>query len=156
MTFKSAVENTPGLEGEWRAGLQSLSGADREHIGAEDTRQLRGSVNLDAALKNSHRDDPRWDYAVGHKPINRSGEVVYWIEIHPAGSAHVGAVLAKLAWLKHWLGRSAADLNALPKVFLWVSSGRTSFTARAPQVRRLAQAGLRHAGRFFSIPNVFP
>jgi hypothetical protein len=133
VNFKQAVENTPELEDAYRAGLQALSGADKQHVDAEDTRRLRGSANVDVALAEGHPNDPRWDYAIGHQPINRDGEVIYWIEIHPASGGEITVVLTKLAWLKGWLRQSAPDLHALPRAFVWVSSGKTTFTARSPR-----------------------
>ncbi len=153
MTFRDAVEKTPGLQGAWRSGLQALRGTDGKHVSVEDTQRLAGSVNVDAALTQSHPNDPRWDYAVGHRPTNRKGEVVYWIEIHPARSGEINVVLGKLAWLKSWLHQSAPHLQAMERVFVWVSSGKTSFTLSSPQQKRFALLGLRHQGRVFKIPD---
>jgi hypothetical protein len=151
--LKDALERTLGLEGAWRGGLQAMPGADKQHVDAEDARRLTGSANVDAALAQSHPNDPRWDYAVGHSPTNRRGEVVYWIEIHPASSREINVVLGKLTWLKSWMKESAPRLQAMEKVFVWVSSGKTSFTSSSPQQKRFALLGLRHKGRVFKIPN---
>ena len=40
MTFRRAVESTPNLEGEWKAGLSALRAKDRPHIQPQDTRPL--------------------------------------------------------------------------------------------------------------------
>lgn len=153
MTFKDAVRKTPGFEGAWRSGLQALHGTDRQHVEADDAQRLSGSVNVDAALTQSHPNDPRWDYAVGHRPTNRKEEVVYWIEIHPASNGDIKVVLAKLIWLRSWVRKSAPHLQAMKKVFVWVSSGKTSFTLSSPQQKQFALLGLRHKGRVFKIPN---
>jgi hypothetical protein len=151
--FKDAVERTPDLQDAWRRGFQALLAADRRHVEAEATRRLAGSVNVDAALAEDYPNEPRWDYAVGHRPANGSGEVVYWIEIHPASSGEVSVVLNKLAWLKRWLQKAAPELRAMRKSFVWVSSGRTSFTLSSPQQKQFALHGLRHTGRVFVIPD---
>jgi hypothetical protein len=151
--FKDAVEKTVGLEGAWHGGLQAMPAADRQHVDAEDARRLTGSANVDAALAERHPNDPRWDYAVGHSPTNRRGEVVYWIEIHPASNREINVVLGKLTWLKSWMKNSAPRLQAMEKVFVWVSIGKTSFTLSSPQQKRFALLGLRHKGRVFKIPN---
>jgi hypothetical protein len=65
----------------------------------------------------------------------------------------VKAVLAKLTWLKRWLRESAPRLQSMRKVFVWVSSGKTSFTLSSPQQKQFALLGLRHQGRVFKIPN---
>ncbi|HEV3259708.1 MAG TPA: hypothetical protein VG013_22765 [Gemmataceae bacterium] len=126
---------------------------DKQHVKAEDTRRLTGSVDVDAALKATCPNDPRWDYGIGHQPANLDDETVYWVEIHPASSEEVNAVLQKLAWLKSWLREGALPLNAMRREFIWVSSGKTSFTLSAPQQKRFASQGLQHKGRVFTIPN---
>lgn len=155
MTFKDAVEGTPDVAGAWRPGLQALSRADGAHVRADDPQRLRGSVNIDAALdrKREHQNSPRWDYAVGHQPVNGKGEMIYWIEIHPATEHGITEVLNKLQWLLQWLKDSAPLLRRMPPEFVWVSSGKTSFTARSPQARKLARAKVRSVGRSFTIPD---
>ncbi len=154
MTFKGAVEATPQIKDAYRPGLQALRKPERKRVSAEDDRQLTGSVDLDRAVKDAHPNDRRWDYAVAHRPGNwsRGREIVYWIEIHPATSGDVGDVLAKLAWLRKWLSANSPALHKMRCEFIWISSGKTSFTAGAPQQRIMAQQGLRHRGRHFRIP----
>jgi hypothetical protein len=149
--FKEAVEGTPGVEAAWRPGLQAIERADRRHIDVEDGKCLRGSVNLDAAMKHARPHDPRWDYGVGHQAARNAAEIVYWIEIHPANNRGVAEVLSKLAWLIQWLKDSAPLLRDMPRAYVWVSSGKTSFTLSSPQRKRLAVHGLRHVGRTFKL-----
>jgi hypothetical protein len=149
--FKSTVEATPGLAGAWRNGLHALAPRDGKHVAAQDTRALTGSVNVDSALKGQYPNDPRWDYGIGHQD-----RLVFWIEIHPASGGEVKVVLAKLQWLKNWLKSNAKGLNAMPKAFIWISSGKTSFTLDAPQRKRFALLGLEHKGRRFTIPANVP
>jgi hypothetical protein len=153
VTFKNAVEETPSVADSWRSGLGALRGVHRQHIEAEDTRRLRGSVDVDTALAATCPNDPRWDYAIGHQPSNHESETVYWVEIHPASSGEVNDVLQKLVWLKAWLRNSAPRLNSMRKEFIWVSSGRTSFTLSSPQQKQFALLGLQHKGRVLRIPN---
>jgi hypothetical protein len=151
VTFKQAVEAADGLADAWRAGFGALRTADKHHIGAEDTHRLTGSVDLDTSLKQTSPNDPRWDYGIGHRPANLKGETVYWVEIHPANAGEVNRVLQKLAWLKAWLKESAPDLNAMRREFIWLSSGKTSFTLSAPQRKQFALQGLQHKGRVLTI-----
>ncbi len=58
----------------------------------------------------------------------------------------------KLRWLKQWLAHSAPSLEAMPGEFIWVASGGSSFNARSPQAKTLAQEGLPIVGRVFQIP----
>lgn len=155
MTFKHAVESTPGLKGAWRVGLRALKRADQKHVDAEDTRRLKGSLDVDTTLISAFPNDPRWDYGIGHQPRDVNGEVVYWIEVHPASDGNVKEVIAKLEWLKEWLAGSAPLLHAMRRRYVWVSSGKTSLTLTPPQRKRLAQLGLEHKGRVFVIPDEF-
>ena len=153
MTFKAAVAATPDLAGSWRAGFGALRTADRKYLQAENTRRLVGSADLNKALQRNHPSDPRWDYAIGHNSTNAASEVVYWVEIHPATEGQVKVVLNKLAWLRTWLRKSAPRLDSLQCAFVWISSGRTSFTQLSPQAKILAARGLRHIGARFRIPD---
>lgn len=155
MTFEDAVGQAEGLEEAWREGLGALRRADKERINAADTRRLAGSVDVDTAFEKKFPEAPRWDYGIGYRPANLKEDVAYWVEIHPASAGDIKQVLAKLAWLKSWLSEHAVELNALRREFIWVSSGKTSFTLTAPQQKRFALFGLRHTGRMLPIPAEF-
>ncbi len=152
MSFRDAIEDTPGIENAWRRGLQALRRADSTHVRAETAHLLTGSVDIDTALKTHHPIAPRWDYAVGHQPRNLRTEMIYWIEVHPANDRGVAEVLKKLLWLKNWL-TTARALGKMRREFIWVSSGRTSFTPLSPQQKRFAALGLQNKGRVFTIPD---
>jgi hypothetical protein len=153
MTFKQAVTTTPQLKGAWRAGIQALHGIDRKHIEIENPRLLKGSVDLDTALKKAYPRANRWDYGIGHRATNQGKDMVYWVEIHPAKSGEIKVVLAKLRWLKEWLENSAPKLKRLEKRFIWVSSGKTTFTPSSPQQKQLALLGLQQRGTVLRIPS---
>jgi len=149
--FKKAVESTPEAKDAYNPGLQALRNVDKQRVKAQETKRLVGSVDLDATVKDKYPNDPRWDYAIGHKPSNLKAEMIYWIEIHPASDGEKRVVLAKLNWLKKWLMESAAKLNVMRREFIWVSSGKTSFTLTSPQQKRFALRGLQYKGRGFNI-----
>ncbi|MBX3413130.1 MAG: hypothetical protein KF708_10615 [Pirellulales bacterium] len=148
MIFKSAVEQSAQLQSAYCDGLQALTAADRACIRTEDPRRLTGSIDIDTTLSKACPNDPRWDYAIGHQPANLDSEVVYWVEVHPASDREITVVLNKLQWLKSWLQANAEELLAMPREFVWISSGRTSFTPTSPQKRRCAAQGLQHMGTF--------
>jgi hypothetical protein len=152
VTFREAVEKTPEIREAWRIGFKALRPADRQHVDAEDTHSLRGSVDVDSTLRDKYPDANRWDYAIGHRPSNLAKDVAYWVEVHPASDGEVKVVLAKLKWLKDWLRTCAQNLNSMHKEFIWVSSGKTSFTLNSPQQKQFALLGLQHKGRVFTIP----
>lgn len=151
MTFKKAVEKTPHLEDAWRPGLQALRASDKAHVEVEDARHLAGSADIDAALASVQPHAHRWDYGIGYKARRNASERVYWVEVHPASSKEVKSVLDKLRWLKDWLEGEGRALGTLAREFVWVSTGKTSFTLTSPQQKRFAQLGLRHTGRVLRI-----
>ena len=106
----------------------------KEHIRAVDSKLLSGSVDVETALTATHPIANRWDYGIGYRPTNLADEVVYWVEVHPAGSdGAVNVVLAKLAWLQSWLSKNKDQLGSMKRPFIWISSGSTSFTPNSPQ-----------------------
>ena len=153
MKFKDAVKKTPDLHGAWRPGLQALKAVDQRHIKVEDTGRLAGSVNVEASLTAKYRKERQWDYAIGHRPTNVKGEMIYWVEVHPATEGEIRVVLAKLDRLQRWLQDAAPLLKSMPRESVWISSGEASFTALSPQGKKLAALGLHPKGRVFTIRN---
>ena len=153
MTFKKAVMRTPNLENAWRPGLQALRAEDTPHIKAEDTRQLRGSADVDTALRPIEPQANRWDFAIGHQHSNRKNECIYWVETHTGSDNQIKVVLKKLEWLKDWLRQGGQLLDRFERDIIWVSSGHTLFTKGSAQVKILAQKGLIYAGAVLRIPD---
>lgn len=156
MSFKRAVRRTPHLQSAWTEGLGALRAQDRSHVVPEDPRLLRGSADVDSALRPHEPNAHRWDFAIGYRHTNRQEDCVYWVEIHTASDREIGVVLDKLRWLRAWLAGSGSLLNQFERDFVWVSSGATSFTLGAPQLKQFAQLGLQHKGRFLRIPSRRP
>jgi hypothetical protein len=110
MNFKDAVGKTLHLENAWKPGLGALRAKDRPHILPEETRLLRGSVDVDSALQKHDPNANRWDFAIAYKHSNRDRDSVYWVEIHTANDKEVKVVLNKLRWLRTWLGNDGKYL----------------------------------------------
>jgi hypothetical protein len=87
LTFRRAVELTRDLRGGWREGLRAVREVDRNRIDAEDTRRIKGSVDVEVCLKTVRSGERQWDYTVGYHPTNLTDEVVYWIEVIPPTQA---------------------------------------------------------------------
>jgi hypothetical protein len=155
VTFRDAVDQTSDLRAAWQEGLGALRRVDRNRVDAEDTRGIRGSVDVEQCLEPKYRGERQWDYAVGVRPRDLTEEVIYWIEVHPANDKEVKVVLEKLAFLQKWLRENGKTLDGMRRAFIWVSSGKTSFTLTAPQQKQFALRGLQHTGRFFRIPAKF-
>jgi len=131
MSFRQAVESTAAIRDSFREGLGSVRNVDRTRLRCSNPRRLRGSVNLDDALRLALPNDPRGDYAIGISQRSHSDRAV-WLEVHPASSLHVGEVLNKLRWLKGWLASDAPELQGLPAHFCWVATGSVSFRRGSP------------------------
>lgn len=151
MSFRKAVSNTPHLEKAWRSGLGALRGQDKPHLHAEDTRLLTGSADVDNALQEHEPNAHRWDFAIAYRHSNRKKEFIYWVEIHTAADHEVKVVLDKLRWLRQWLEADGRLLSQFERDFVWVSSGRTSFTLSAPQLKQFAQLGLQYTSKILRI-----
>jgi hypothetical protein len=148
VSFKSAVLSIPELKNSFCQGLQALRSVDKQHVSAADPRKLEGSVDLDSSTVDFG--GKRWDYAIGYeRPSNKY--CIFWIEVHPANSGEVAAVIGKLQTLKSWLSRAGTALDTRPRRFIWVSSGKTSFTLSAPQKKQFAELGLESCGRHLQI-----
>jgi hypothetical protein len=156
VTFRQAVESTPNLEGEWKAGLGALRAEDKPHIQPEDTRRLAGSVDVDTPLTPSQPNANRWDFGIGYQHVNRTEEFIYWVETHTGSDGQISVVLRKLDWLKTWLRADGKSLAVFEREFVWVPSGATSFTKGATQVKILASKGLRYSGAVLKIRNEHP
>jgi hypothetical protein len=153
VTFKKAVGQTPHLAGAWKSGLGALRGRDRRHVAPEDPRLLRGSADVDSAVQPHQPNAHRWDFAIGFRHTDRSQDCVYWVEVHTGNNKEVKVVLEKLRWLRAWLTGDGIHLSRFERDFIWVSSGATSFTLGAPQLKQFAQLGLQHRGSVLRIPS---
>ncbi len=145
MRFKDAVEKTDDLAEAYESGLQALKSIDRRRIQCQNPRDLTGSVDLDGALRDSHPNDPRWDYGIGVRETRGSDRVI-WIEVHPASSSHIQDVLSKFRWLRQWLTSSASWLNRLSAEYVWIASGSVRLPKNSPQRKKLAAQGIRFEG----------
>jgi hypothetical protein len=153
MTFKKAVGQTPNLASAWKPGLGALRTRDRPHVATEDPRLLRGSADIDSAVRPHQPNAHRWDFAIGFRHTDRTQDCVYWVEIHTGNDQEVNVVLDKLRWLVTWLRGDGKHLSRFEREFVWVSSGGTRFTLGAPQLKRFAQLGLQHRGSVLRIPS---
>ena len=143
MSFRNEVRAVPSLAAAFRDGLQALRAVDRGRVVCANTRRLKGSVDIDAALVEALPNDPRWDYGIGH--YNGRTEEAVWVEVHPASSDHVSHVTRKAKWLRDWLRGNAGALLALTRDrdgYVWLSAGAVSIQRSSRQARELAMAGV--------------
>lgn len=153
LTFKQAVEKTKLLEKAYCVGLQALRAEDKSHIEAEDTRKLKGSVDVDKANLTTDPYGNRWDFGIAYQHTNEKEEVVYWVETHTASDSQVSVVIRKATWLQNWFKGNGKLLAKFKKDILWVSSGATTFTLSSTQRKQMAALGLRPTGGKLRIRN---
>jgi len=153
MTFVAAVESSPSIRTHLKSGLKALKKVDRGRVSC-DGRRLRGSVDIDGALRLLHPNVARWDYVVGYGGT-RGQESVIWLEVHPASSHHIDEVLDKLRWLKLWIRNEAPGFGGLPRCFCWIASGAISLNRGSPQARKFAEAGLNFPVKHADLERLF-
>ena len=133
MSFPDAVQSVPELTECLKAGLQAL-GSNRHKIRVNSTRDLTGSVDIDACLARRYPNAPRWDYVFGYK------DRVYYVEVHQGRPGEMKSVIAKLDWLRQWRKHSAKSLESLEhrRTYHWISTGRIdSAFAKNSRYRRI-------------------
>lgn len=143
--FKRDVEATPEISGCYRQGLAAL-GNNSQKITLGNSRDCSGSAFIDGCTENARPNDKRWDYVFSYK-----NEAVF-IEVHPAETGEVNAVLAKLAWLKSWLRDHAPLLEAQRSKahpYYWIASKSVHLLKGSPQYRRAAQERLLPVSRLY-------
>jgi len=126
------------LQGGYRLGLQAL-GANSNKIDPANTRKLDGSVDIDTCTEEKYPEKNRWDYAIGY-----DGKV-YFVEVHPASTSEVRAVLQKLQWLKAWLQKEAPEIikKKANSPYYWVQTGSFQIPKNSRQIFAAVAAGIR-------------
>ena len=139
MSFSEAVGKTSQIKDALCAGLGAL-GKDSEKIHFSQTRDINGSVDLDAATKQFYPNENRWDYVVGYR------EKAYFFEIHPASPGEVENVRKKYEWIQNWLKNQAPNLdrkkNDKGKAFYWIYTNKFSILRNTSEYRKAAGLGL--------------
>ena len=161
MSFKKAVQaEPPPVNGAYRIGKRALENRHRELVTCKDSRRLTGSIDLDSALARQpgYANAPRWDYGLGYRPATERQEQAVWIEVHPATTGEVAAVLKKLQWLQDWLNDGAGCLKRITDRtnsdirFVWLASADVSILRNSPQARRLSQSAIRRPRKRLCLP----
>jgi hypothetical protein len=137
MSFSQAVASTPHIRECFQNGLAAFGG-DSSKIHLLQTRACDGSVNLDHCLAARYPSDSRWDYCFAYN------SEVYFVEVHPAQTSEVNAVIKKLQWLKSWLQNNAPEIDRMKakNPFYWIQTSGFNITKTSPQYRRAREAGL--------------
>ena len=152
MSFRRAVAAAPApVSAAFRLGKQALKGTHGAQVDCVDPRRFTGSIDLDAALAGVVPGAPRWDYGIGYREGNGQ-ESAIWIEVHPATTGEVSAVLQKHRWLCNWLRTEAHELAAITKrqaggkAFYWLA------TEAGVHIRQGSQQAFRLQAAGFDLP----
>jgi hypothetical protein len=141
-------------------GLGAVKGCYRPCIKAQDTRRLKGSLDLDGALASIEPGAHRWDYGIGLQLPGSQPEVAVWVEFHHAATSEVDVVLKKLDWLLEKL-RMHKQLDKLTRLagqnglrrFHWLpTESGVHIPSHTPQARKLAARGLSVTSRVLHLP----
>src|SRR5438105_1356045 len=111
MTFTHAVDSCPHLTRHFREGLGAL-GSNRSRVEIQDTRMIRGSLNVEAAQQAVSRQE------------------------------HVDVILNKLQSLKAFLHNYAMELEGLPARFVWLATAGVRIAPQSREKRRLNGKGV--------------
>ena len=147
MTFSAAIRAVPALQNWHRSGIDALEDSHRPML---DAPTATGSIDIDKALDspglgmhNAHR----YDYGVGLPPrVHVRGtpgprpsrsERVTWIEVHPARTDQISAMLAKRQSLKDWMVTNSESLLRMTDEFVWIPSDRQDIPPRDPRRKQL-------------------
>lgn len=118
----------------WKPGLSALRSSHRRKVLDKNAKQ---SCDIDARYADAKPGSPRWDYVVERSGQRRTGAC---IEVHPASTGEVAALIAKKQWAESKL---AADVPHLQITrWHWLATGGIHITVTSPQARRLATAGI--------------
>lgn len=139
MSFKQIIQGIHTISKCFRNGLQAL-GSNSSKLKPADTRNCKGSIDIDSCLATSSPNESRWDYMVGYD------RKVYFIEVHPAYTSEVDTVINKLVWLKDWLNQDGLPIKlgfeSQNMAYYWIASGKITILKNSVYARRLAQSGL--------------
>ncbi len=144
MKFRDAVEQTKFFQKFYRQGLQALRAEDKKHVEAQDARKITGSVDMDQALTETLPQSPRWDFAIGYRQKSGIGEKVYFLEIHPAETGELKAMIEKVKFLTDWMPQRAQVLWSMPKEIHWVASGDLDIRKNERRLKELAELGVKY------------
>ncbi len=122
-------------------GLAALKKIDRECFEREIRNTFADSLDLDEAMRPGRDRDHRWDYLLGH----HVSETVIAVEPHSAAQGEVSVVISKCARAKEQLRDHLRDGVKIAK-WLWVASGKVTFSGIEKAARQLDQHGVEFVG----------
>jgi hypothetical protein len=112
-------------------GKEALKGEHRPKV----IMKAQCGVDLDTHGPRSDRGEKRWDYVLVNHDARGHG-----VEVHPASTGEVDAMIAKKRWAEHVLAAEAKKLEV--GRWHWVASGRVDIRRHDRARKKLAEAGI--------------
>lgn len=139
---RAALRSGSALARHVQDGLSAFAQQHAHLIDSTIRSEFGDSLDLDAALKADHPEDPRWDYLVGHAGTDS----MLGVEPHSARDAEITRVIAKR---RHAIQQLKPHLRTEARVasWFWVASGRVDFLVIEKARLQLSQAGITFVGR---------
>ncbi len=122
-------------------GLGALKRADRECFEREIRNAFADSLDLNEAMRPGRDRDHRWDCLLGH----HASETVIAVEPHSAAQGEVSVIISKCTRAKEQLRDHLRDGVKIAK-WLWVASGKVTFSGIEKAARQLDQHGVEFVG----------
>ncbi len=136
-----ALNANSTLRAKVQTGLAALPKAHKDYVQADVRTAFVESLDLDAAMRDQHPQDNRWDYLLGlGMPA-----VVVALEPHSAKSDEVTTVITKKQQAERQLGEHLKP-GARVGRWYWVASGKVHFAPSGKEPLRLAKAGITFVG----------
>lgn len=123
----------------YQTGLGAIKNQHRKKIRINNSRNLKGSMDIDSACKDSEPNSPRWDYLV--VILKNNQENLALIEIHGAAKPeNAKEMIKKKAWLNEWLIK--VRLVDFKKRIFWIAVNSVSILPQSKYARELAKSGI--------------
>jgi hypothetical protein len=140
--LRAALEPKSHLVPLVKDGIQAVEKGHRDYFEEAIRTDFGDSLEFDEAMLEEFPDDNRWDYLLGHTPTGR----LIGVEPHSAKQDEVSTVIKKRkAAGEHLKGHLKEGKHV--HAWIWVASGTVHFLDIDKQSLRLADAGIKFAGK---------
>lgn len=128
-------------------GKQALVGQHSQRIN-DSALRVSDSLNLESWQRCCKHDGKEWDYLLGLQ--REDGELCLAIEVHPAKSDQVDAMIGKMTAAKTFLN---SQLGQNPvKAWYWIASGNMDIPKTGKERRCLQKNGLELPRKYLTLP----
>ena len=136
----SLRKNSPLFE-DVQYSIGAVKKSHRKMLSTDIRDAFGDSIDLDAALREGHAEENRWDYLLGHTP---SREII-GVEPHSAKTQEIESIIRKK---KAAIQQLAPHLKTGKRIseWIWVASGKNHFADTEKARRIIDQNGIQFVG----------